>query len=123
MMLPTDYTGILSLLDRVDVQAYGRTRNYLDGAVSRLSPYLSRGVLTLPQVRDAVLSRHSFADAYRFIYELAWREYFQRMWWEWGDRIFEDFKQPQHAAHSECLRAVLEGSTGIEVLDLSLIHI
>jgi len=117
MTLPTDYTGVLSLLGRVDVQAYGRTRNYLDGAVSRLSPYLSRGVLTLPQVRDAVLSRHSFTDAYRFIYELAWREYFQRMWWEWGDRIFEDFKQPQHAAHAECLQSVLEGSTGIEVLD------
>ncbi|MFM8514514.1 MAG: hypothetical protein ACKOBI_12390, partial [Bacteroidota bacterium] len=36
----------LAQVARIDPVAYGRTRNYVDGAVTRLSPYLSRGVLS-----------------------------------------------------------------------------
>jgi len=36
----------LAQVVRIDPVAYGRTRNYVDGAVTRLSPYLSRGVLS-----------------------------------------------------------------------------
>jgi deoxyribodipyrimidine photo-lyase len=44
-------------LAALDPAHYGATRNHLDGAVSRLSPYIRHGVLTLAEVRDAVFAR------------------------------------------------------------------
>ncbi|MCU0868830.1 MAG: hypothetical protein MUF30_04395, partial [Burkholderiales bacterium] len=38
----------------VDPRAYGRTRNFLDGAVTRLSPWITHGFVDLPElVADA----------------------------------------------------------------------
>jgi len=44
-------------LAAIDPARYGATRNHLDGAVTRLSPYIRHGVLTLAEVREAVFSR------------------------------------------------------------------
>ncbi len=38
----------------MDVKRYARSRNHLNGAVTRLSPYIRHGVFTLAEVRDAV---------------------------------------------------------------------
>ncbi|MFM7361156.1 MAG: deoxyribodipyrimidine photo-lyase, partial [Cyanobium sp.] len=38
----------------LDPARYGATRNHLDGAVTRLSPYIRHGVLSLAEVREAV---------------------------------------------------------------------
>ena len=53
----TDYKTILQKLDQVDPIAYGKTRNYIDGAVSYLSPYISRGVISTQQVLLHVLKK------------------------------------------------------------------
>ena len=45
------------LLTRIQPQRYGKGRNFLDGPVTRLSPYIRHGVLTLAEVRDAVFRR------------------------------------------------------------------
>ena len=45
------------LLAAIDPSRYGGSRNHLDGAVTRLSPYIRHGVLTLAEVRDAVVAR------------------------------------------------------------------
>ncbi|MFN9684924.1 MAG: FAD-binding domain-containing protein, partial [Cyanobacteriota bacterium] len=44
-------------LSRIDPARYGASRNHLDGAVTRLSPYIRHGVLTLAEVREAVFAR------------------------------------------------------------------
>jgi len=44
-------------LQRIDPRRYAVTRNYLNGAVTHLSPYIRYGVLSLAEVRDAALSR------------------------------------------------------------------
>lgn len=41
----------------IDPARYGASRNHLDGAVTRLSPYIRHGVLTLAEVRDAIFAR------------------------------------------------------------------
>ncbi|MEO1288955.1 MAG: hypothetical protein AAFV93_14405 [Chloroflexota bacterium] len=69
--------------------AYKRSRNYLDGAVSKLSPYIRYGVLTLAEVRDFALEQ-SGKGASKFINELGWRDYWQRLYAEMGDDIWED---------------------------------
>ena len=54
---PTDYNEIVKRMEAVDPQVYARTRNYVDGAVSYLSPYLSRGVLSTRQVYLSLRAR------------------------------------------------------------------
>ncbi|MBS1593598.1 MAG: deoxyribodipyrimidine photolyase [Bacteroidetes bacterium] len=119
--LLTRYADILAAVDRVDATAYARTRNYTDGAVSYLSPYISRGVISLPYVRERILSRYSRQQAYTFIFELAWREYFQRQWYQLGDQLWSDIKGPQMGvAHHGVPDALINGATGITAIDTAI---
>jgi len=112
---------IWKIVDSLDVVAYQKTRNHLDGTVSKLSPYISRGVVTLPQVRERVLRNSSAKDAEKFIQELAWREYFQRVWWVKGNAIFEDLRFPRNDwRHYDLVSALVAGKTGVETIDESI---
>jgi deoxyribodipyrimidine photo-lyase len=112
------YEDILALIDQVDAVAYARTRNHTDGAVSYLSPYISRGVISLPLVREKILRRYTSQQAYTFIFELAWREYFQRQWAQLGDQIWTDIRQPQAGMqHRMVPDALVSHHTGIEAID------
>ncbi len=78
-------------MERFDPRPYAATRNHLDGAVSRLSMYIRHGVLSLAEVREAAI--HKAGDAQqmaKFVQELAWRDYWQRVWRHIGDGIWED---------------------------------
>jgi len=116
---PTDTSSILSLLNKVDPLKYAKTRNFINGSVTCLSPYISRGILTLPQVRDAVLAKgYKPWQIEKFLQELAWREFFQRVWWHKGDAMFQDLKQPQaDVIHHQTPVALLNATTGIDALD------
>lgn len=70
-------------------EPYEKTRNYLDGAVSKLSPYIRYGVLSLAEVRDYALEQAG-GKAYKFVNELGWRDYWQRLYQEMGDDIWVD---------------------------------
>jgi len=78
---PTTLSAILARMNEIDPIAYGRTRNYTDGAVTLLSPYLSRGVISTRNVLDSLIARgFSFGETEQLVKELAWRDYFQRVW-------------------------------------------
>ena len=63
-------------LETLEPSRYARNRNFTDGAVSRLSPWIRHGVLSLAEVRDAALTRVADpTEAEKFISELAWRDY------------------------------------------------
>jgi deoxyribodipyrimidine photo-lyase len=119
MKFPTNYSGILERVHAIDPISYAHTRNFIDGAVSYLSPYISRGVLTLPQIKEAVLSRgYKPFQVEKFLQELAWREYYQRIWRHFGNRLFEDIKQPQRKpAHDKMVKAIYDACTGIDSID------
>ncbi|QPN67567.1 FAD-binding domain-containing protein [Synechococcus sp. CBW1006] len=114
-------------LAAIDPGAYGRSRNALDGAVTRLSPYIRHGVLTLAEVRDAVFawletSGAPRAAAAKLIAELGWRDYWQRLWHQLGDGIWHD-REPLKTGHpAPSYAAVLpadiqDGSTGLTCID------
>lgn len=112
------YTDILAYIDSFNLVAYAKTRNHLTGAVSKLSPYITRGVISLPAVRERVLQTHSAVEAEKFIQELAWREYFQKVFTAKGEAIFSDLRFVRTDwRHEELVSAVVDGSTGIEVID------
>ncbi len=80
---PTDYSQIIAKLDGIDPIAYAQTRNYTNGAVNYLSPYVSRGVISTKQILQHVLDKgYNFNQTEPFAKQLAWRDYFQRIWQE-----------------------------------------
>jgi deoxyribodipyrimidine photo-lyase len=114
-----------SRLSAIDPARYGATRNHLAGAVTRLSPYIRHGVLTLAEVRDAVFARLredmgspaagslqgelfggvgaaggivAAGAGEKLIAELGWRDYWQRLWRQWGDGIWHD-REPLKTGH------------------------
>ena len=115
---PTAYSDILQRIDQLDPRTYSRTRNYLDGSVSRLSPYLTHGVISTRFVGARVLSTYSVKDSESFIRELAWKDYFRLVWDTYGDGIFSDLRHPQPSVESNQVpTALLDARTGISVLD------
>lgn len=115
---PTDLVQIKNKLNAINAVAYSKSRNFLTGAVTRLSPYLSRGVISLPMVRDQVLKNYSLYQAEKLIQELAWREYYQRVWQAKGNAIFTDLKQDQPKVnHHQLPTAIEHAETGIEAID------
>lgn len=110
-------------LKQANPALYGRTRNYLDGAVTRLSPYLRHGVISLKQAKDSVLARGlSRSEVEKFISELAWRDYWQRLYVKLGDGIWRDQEpyktgfQPEDYAEA-VPEDILAGETGLACVD------
>lgn len=118
----------LDRLARFDPIAYARSRNHLEGEVSRLSPYITHGTLSVPEVWSAVRDRHRIDLSHRFAIELGWREYFHHAWRHDGDRIFESLHPgplPDDAYSKVLPPDLVEGRTGIPVIDRAvaeLIH-
>ena len=113
----------LEALQQVDPSKYASTRNFLNGAVTRLSPYLRYGVLSLAEVRDFVVEkvRHQ-EDAFKLVNELGWRDYWQRLYEELGAGIWQDresYKTGYTAKdYSETLpEDVVNGTTGLVCID------
>lgn len=114
---PTNYEDILANMDAVDPVQYGKTRNYIDGAVTYLSPYISRGVISTRQVLNHILRKgYSLLDVKTFIMELCWRDYFQRV--AQIRDVNKELKQPQTSVTNHNIpTAVLTASTGIDAID------
>lgn len=95
-------------LAAIDPEAYGRTRNDLAGAVTRLSPWLRHGVLSLAEVRDAALARvREPAHAVKLISELGWRDYWQRVVAARPEAIWHELEEPAAQARGgSSLRSV-----------------
>jgi deoxyribodipyrimidine photo-lyase len=108
-------------LAAIDPAAYARSRNDVRGSVSRLSPWIRHGLLSLAEVRDAALERAGPDAAEKFISELGWREY-----WRWvqatvGDAILADLEPPTkvpRATPQDGMPAdVLAAATGLACID------
>jgi deoxyribodipyrimidine photo-lyase len=118
---PTSFAEIIHRVNQIDPIAYGKSRNYLNGAVTYLSPYIARGVISLPYIKECILTKHSKASAEKFLQELAWREYFQRVWQAEGRQMFADLKQIQtNVTNRQIPEAIVNGCTTIQGIDQSI---
>jgi len=115
------YNQILELIDAFDPVVYAKTRNHLQGQVSRLSPYITRGVISLPAIKKRVLEKYEPEVAEKFLQELAWREYFQKVYYAKEKQIFSDIRFTRNDwRHDELVSAVTEAGTGIQVIDTAI---
>jgi deoxyribodipyrimidine photo-lyase len=113
----------LERLRAIDTRRYAATRNMLSGSVSRLSAYVRHGALSLAEVRDAAVQRAAFPhEVERFVNELAWRDYWQRVYAALGDGVWED-QEPYKTGfdaddYADALPDdVSEGTTGLACMD------
>ena len=110
-------------LDRVQPDAYARTRNALDGAVTRLSPYLTHGFLSLADVYGAVHARHTLHPKHKLVFELGWRAYYRHVWAHLGDGIDQSLHAgllPENAYQQDMPPDVLQARTGVPAIDLAV---
>ena len=121
-MFETDFEKILDRVENIQPTTYRSTRNFQDGAVTRLSPYISRGVISTKYVFTSLINRgFNPWEIERLIQELAWRDYWQQIWIEKGNLIDEDFKTPQiDVGNHQIPKAIIEGKTGIEVINQAI---
>ncbi len=81
MNFPTNLAAIEKRLKNIDITNYSRTRNFKDGAVTGLSPYISRGVISTKQIYKLIKNMDlPWHESEKFVMELAWRDYFQQVW-------------------------------------------
>ncbi|MFM2227627.1 MAG: hypothetical protein RL664_970 [Bacteroidota bacterium] len=111
--------AIISRIEGIDPIEYGKSRNYLNGAVTQLSPFISRGVISTKQVFDSVMKKgYTIDEIESFIKELAWRDYWQQIWIVRGSKINSDIRNPQSRSERNGVPVnITNGQTGIQALD------
>ncbi|WP_414577567.1 FAD-binding domain-containing protein [Anabaena sp. CCY 9402-a] len=110
-------------LHKINPASYAKTRNFLTGDVTKLSPYIRYGVLSLREIRDYVLNNVQHRDdATKLINELGWRDYWQRLYAKLGNNICQDQEEykngytiAEYAA--ELPQNIKEGTTGLVCID------
>ena len=112
--------GLRRLTD-FDVSAYARTRN-LVGAVSGVSllgPYIRHGLVTLAECRAAAIRKSGGNPPVKFLQELAWREYYQRVYAQLGDAIMHtNLEAPKVELGNRALPDDIRfGTTGLACMD------
>jgi deoxyribodipyrimidine photo-lyase len=114
---PTDYVSIVDRINSIDPIQYGKTRNYLDGSVTYLSPYISRGLISTKQIVEMILQKNlKQYEIESFLSELAWRDYFQRIWQV--KNVSNEIKQEQKNINNfQIPQSILQAKLGVTALD------
>ncbi len=107
----------LKRLNSMDAIAYNRNRDFLNGAVTKLSPFFRHGCLTLKEASDSAKTR--FGDhAEKFVSELARRDYWRHVWYDKGNAIFSDIEDPKVALGEKLMPDFIrQGITGLPCMD------
>ena len=115
----TNIREVISQLDRIDPVRYGKTRNFINGDVTYLSPYISRGLISTKFVAHYFLNKgYAVNEIESLLQELAWRDYWQQIWMVRGDEINKDLKQHQvRADRSGIPKSIVLHETGIDAID------
>jgi len=119
ILFTTDLIKIKQLMDHIDPLAYAQTRNYVNGKVTYLSPYLSRGVISTRQVVKSLQDRDfPFHEVETLVKELAWREYYQRVWMHLKEKMMDDILRPQEdVQYNGIPEPIINLNSGIKVID------
>lgn len=109
----------LHALAKVDPALYSRTRNFLDGAVTCLSPWITHGYLSVREATQVLMEKYRLSFEDKLIFEFAWREFFKHAHAELGNGIFSDVRRPVWPGkYSQQLPDdIREGRTGVEAID------
>ena len=104
---------------------YARTRNALDGGVTGLSPYLTHGIISLPEVARTVGAKHKLGYHDKLVFELGWRAFFHHVWASapQPNAILADMRPANvwRGQYASALPAdITEGRTGVRAIDAAV---
>lgn len=116
---PVEYNAIIERMQSIKPSEYAATRNFVNGNVSYLSPYISRGVISTKQVMEYVLQQDLKPYLVsKFLQELAWRDYFQRIYQNLGDKLLTDIAfEQKEVKHRQLPTSIYKATTGIAAID------
>jgi deoxyribodipyrimidine photo-lyase len=116
MLFSREY--LAKAISEIQPQDYARNRNFVDGSVTRLSPFISRGVISTRDVLKAILQKSDqWSEIKTIVQQLVWREHFQHA---------IQLPEVLHASPSypavgiRIPKSILSANTGIEVIDEAL---
>jgi len=117
MQFTTNYKEILEKVNQILPEKYCKNRNFIDGDVTYLSPYISRGVISTKLVYEICLKKgYNLNEIEKFVQELAWRDYWQILWIE--NDINKDLKNPQpDTTNNEISLNIINANSGIDIID------
>ncbi len=115
----THQEKITLTLALIDPKKYEKSRNYVDGAVTELGPYISRGVIDTRFIWEYLLKKgYDFDGMFGLVQQLAWRDFFQRIWQQRGEGINQDIRGAQLGViHGDIPAAIAAGISGIQGID------
>ena len=120
---PATRAEALRRLARVDPRAYAASRNRLDGAVTGLSPWLTHGLVSLPEAAAVISQRHPLSTRDKLVAEFGWREFFQQVATHAGDAILADMRPtlPWSGRYASAVPAdVREARCGVGAIDAAV---
>jgi deoxyribodipyrimidine photo-lyase len=127
MARPSPFPGgrkaALHALADFDVRGYASRRNHVPAdltRVSRLSPYIRHGVLTLREVAVSVRERFGVSiDSVKYWAELGWRAFWRHVYRVLQEAIENDIEEPKVPLRrtTELPAAIAEARTGLVCMD------
>jgi deoxyribodipyrimidine photo-lyase len=110
---------------QISPSQYARSRNALDGAVTGLSPYLTHGIISLPQVAQLVTHKHRLSYQDKLVFEWGWREFFHHVWSRAAspEHILRDMRPMnvwRGTYSTELPSDIRQGRTGVPCIDAAV---
>jgi deoxyribodipyrimidine photo-lyase len=102
---------------------YARTRNAIHGAVTGLSPYITHGLVSLPDVLAGVQQKQPLDVSHKFVFELGWRAYFAHVWLHRGVGILQSLHEgvlPEAAYATTLPDDIRQARTGVPAIDCAV---
>ena len=84
----------LKRLHAIKPALYEKTRNYINGAVTQLSPYLRHGCISLSEAIAFTKTQSAPGDN-KLLFEFAWRDYWRHIWYMTGEKIHSEMEPPK----------------------------
>lgn len=106
---------------------YASRRNYVTAEhtnVSRLSPAISHGLISLEECVDAVRKRYRPSTVEKFLQELAWRRYWKswlslrpQVWADYTRELDLHLHEPEHRQAIESAKRVEAGESRVAIMN------
>ena len=101
-LIPTSKKSNSSILSRQDAlkkfqsfnpTLYAKTRNFLNGQISRLSAHIKYGIVTNKELYEYIRDKYNFVESEKFIQELAWRDFWRSYAYHHPDQLWKDVEE------------------------------
>ena len=111
------FDEIIEKLNQINPVKYSKDRNFIDGSVSKLSPYISRGIISTKFIyKFLILKGYRLNQIEKFVQELTWRDYWQKKWQKHD--INKDIKNKQKNVYRLGMpKTVFDKETKIKIFD------